>query len=334
MNVLLVHAHPEPRSFSSALARTASETLAAGGHAVTVSDLYAAGFNPVSGRQNFTTVRDSEYYKQQQEELYAAENDGFAPDVEAEIQKLEGADLLVFSFPMWWFGMPAILKGWVDRVLPMGRVYGNGRFYENGLGSARKARALILMTTGGGPAAVSGCGVNPSLRSILSPIQHGVFWFNGFLPLDPFVVWSPARLTAEARGHWLAQLGGRLGDIFNERPIQLPPLVDFPQFGLDTKKRFMVVLTKAETPTNLEPDPANIRGAIDSFVRSGFVLEHALTPPAAQPWRVFLRVRAQSREDVRARLSSLASSERLHLEMHELECETRQLEEIHVSAQA
>jgi hypothetical protein len=78
----------------------------------------------------------------------------------------------------------------------MGRVYGGGRFYESGLGATRQARALIPMTTGGGPAAVSGHGVNPSLRSILSPIQHGLFWFNGFLPLDPFVVWSPARLTA------------------------------------------------------------------------------------------------------------------------------------------
>jgi len=128
MNVFVVHAHPEPRSFSSALARTASETLSAAGHAVTVSDLYAAGFNPVSGRHNFVTVRNADYFKQQQEELYASENNGFAPDIEAEIGKLEAADLLVFSFPMWWFGMPGILKGWVDRVFPMGRVYGGGRF--------------------------------------------------------------------------------------------------------------------------------------------------------------------------------------------------------------
>src|SRR5215510_5331375 len=222
------------RSFSSALAQTASETLSAAGHAVTVSDLYAAAFDPVSGRHNFVTVRNPDYYKQQQEELYASENNGFAADIEPEIRALEAADLLVFSFPLWWFGMPGILKGWVDRVFPMGRVYGGGRFYENGLGAARKARALILMTTGGGPAAVSGRGVNPSLRSILNPIQHGIFWFNGFLPRDPFVVWSPARLTDEARGHWLASLRNRLTDIFEERPIQLPPLSDFPQFGLDT----------------------------------------------------------------------------------------------------
>jgi NAD(P)H dehydrogenase (quinone) len=333
MNVLIVHAHPEPRSFSSALARTASEALSAAGHAVTVSDLYAAAFDPVSGRHNFVTVRNPDYYKQQQEELYASENNGFAPDVEAEVRKLEAADLLVFSFPLWWFGMPGILKGWVDRAFPMGRVYGGGRFYENGLGAARKARALILMTTGGGPAAVSGRGVNPSLRSILSPIQHGIFWFNGFLPLDAFVVWSPARLTDEARGHWLGQLRARLAGVFDERPIQLPPLADFPQFGLDRKKRFMVVLTREKSTMDRDPDVANIRAAFDSFVKSGFVLEHSLTPPGSEPWRAFLSVRAESREEAQAQLSSLASSERLEFETHEIEFDTPQFEESRASAQ-
>lgn len=229
--------------------------------------------------------------------------------------------------------MPGILKGWVDRVFPMGRVYGGGRFYENGLGSARKARALILMTTGGGPVAVSRRGVNPPLRSILGPIQHGVFWFNGFLPLDPFVVWSPARLTDEAREQWLATLRARLISVFDEPPIQLPPLADFPQFGLDLKKRFMVVLARPEITTDREHDVANMLLAFDSWVRAGFVLEHALTPPGAEPWRAFLMVRAESREDVHARLCSLASPERLDVEIHEVEMDTRRFQNSGASVQ-
>ena len=317
MNVLVVHAHPEPRSFSSALARTAVETLSAAGHAVTLSDLYANGFNPVSGRHNFRTVHNPDYYKQQQEEMHASEHGGFAPDLESEIEKLEQADLLIFSFPLWWFGIPATLKGWVDRAFPMGRVYGGGRFYENGLGAARNARALILMTTGGGPAAFSGRGVNPSLGSILSPIQHGVFWFNGFRPLDPFVVWSPARLTNEGRGHYLTQLRLRLASVLDEATIQLPPLADFPQFGPDRKKRFIAVITStAEVQSKGPLDLASTRGGLELLVRSGFILEHAFTTPDVCPWRGFLTVRAESRDEVKAVLSSLLPLS--ELEIHEI----------------
>jgi len=217
---------------------------------------------------------------------------------------------------MWWFGMPGILKGWVDRVFPMGRVYGNGRFYENGLGSARKARALILMTTGGGPNATSGRGVNPPLRSILAPIQHGVFWFNGFLPLDPFVAWSPARMADDARAGCLDRLRARLAGIFDEAPIHLPPLTDFPQFGLDTKKRFMVVVTRPAGAR--DADEAALPSALGPLVRSGFVLDQAFTPSGAQSWRAFLTVRASSHEDVCAGVATLPGACQLGFEVHEI----------------
>ena len=85
--ILIVHAHHEPKSFTSALARAAAETLTEQGHKVDFSDLYAMKFDPVSDRRNFTTVRDPNFFKQQQEELYAAEHLGFAPEIEMEMQK-------------------------------------------------------------------------------------------------------------------------------------------------------------------------------------------------------------------------------------------------------
>jgi len=96
-NILIVHAHHEPKSFSSALARTAGETLTAQGHAVVYSNLNAVGFNPVSDRRNFTTVANPQYLKQQEAEGYATKNSGFAPDGETEMQKVEKCDLLAFS---------------------------------------------------------------------------------------------------------------------------------------------------------------------------------------------------------------------------------------------
>jgi len=149
MRVLIVHAHHEPKSFSSALYAQAAKTLSDQGHQVVTSDLYGQGFDPVSDRRNFVSVHDSEYLKQQVEEQYASQVSGFAPDLDAEIRKLESCDLLLFNFPMWWFGLPAILKGWVDRAFPMRRIYGDGKLYENGLGQAKK-RAMVIMTVGGG----------------------------------------------------------------------------------------------------------------------------------------------------------------------------------------
>ena len=71
-----------------------------------------------------------------------------------------------------------------------------------------------------------------------------------------------------------------------------------------------------------------MRTALDSLVRSGFVLEHTLTPSAAEPWRAFHRIRAESPENVQARLSSLESSQRLEMEIHEVEVNTRQFAEL------
>jgi putative NADPH-quinone reductase len=75
MNVFLVLAHPEPRSFNAALTRTAVETLERAGHTTDVSDLYAMRFDPVSDRRNFTTVKDAAYYKQQAEEQHATQHE-------------------------------------------------------------------------------------------------------------------------------------------------------------------------------------------------------------------------------------------------------------------
>ena len=120
MKVFIVYWHPEPKSFNGAMFRTACETLAAAAHQVCTSDLNEMGFNPVSGRHNFNTVKDPSYFKQQIEELHATENHGFAAEVEREIKKMEACDLMIWQFPMWWFGLPAVLKDGRIAFLPWG----------------------------------------------------------------------------------------------------------------------------------------------------------------------------------------------------------------------
>jgi putative NADPH-quinone reductase len=149
MNVLIVLAHPEPKSFNGALFDTAVRTFSALGDAVVTSDLYRMRFDPVSDRHNFRTVKDPSFLKLQIEETYATERDAFVPEIETEIRKIEACDLMILQFPLWWFGLPAILKGWADRVLAMGRTYGYGNIYATG--KFRGKRALLSLTTGGLP---------------------------------------------------------------------------------------------------------------------------------------------------------------------------------------
>lgn len=224
MKVLLVHAHPEPRSFCSALRDTAVAELGAQGHQVRVSDLYAMGFSPVSDRRDFVTVADADYLKPQREQLFAVQREGFAPDVAAELEKLFWCDLLIFTSPLWWFSVPAILKGWVDRVFVMGRIYGAGKVYETGGLSGRKA--MLALTTGGPAPSYAPGGRNGSMMSLLYPIHHGMFWFAGMEVLPPFVAYSAAHVGDEARAAMLEDLRARLRAIPETAPISF----DLPGF--------------------------------------------------------------------------------------------------------
>lgn len=219
MKIFIIYCHPEPQSFNGAMFRTAQQTLSEVGHEVKVSDLYQMNFNPVSGRHNFTTVKDSAYFKQQLEELYATENNGFAPEIEAEIQKLEWCDLMIWQFPLWCFTVPATLKGWVDRVYAMGRTYGGGKFYENGVFQGKKA--MLSLTTGGGVEAYQKGGFNGDIKGILRPIQRGMLQFFGFSVLQPHIVYAPAHLTDEDRTKCLQDYSDRLKQIFTEQPIEV-----------------------------------------------------------------------------------------------------------------
>ena len=120
MNVLIVHAHPEPKSFNTALRDHSVRALGGLGHAVQVSDLYAMNFNPVAGPGDFTDRADPDYLVYALEQRHGFETGTLAPDIQAEIETLMWCDLLILHFPLYWFSVPAILKGWIDRVLVSG----------------------------------------------------------------------------------------------------------------------------------------------------------------------------------------------------------------------
>lgn len=176
-------------------------------------------FDPVSDRRNLTTVKHAEFFKQQIEEMHATDVGGFAPDVEAELRKMEACDLMIWQFPLWWFGLPGILKGWADRVFAMGRTYGGERFYENGVFKGK--RALLSVTTGGPEAAYQKGGWNGDIHAILRPIQRGILRFTGWDVLAPNIVHASVRVSDEERQHWLRNWAARLRSIESEKPIEV-----------------------------------------------------------------------------------------------------------------
>jgi NAD(P)H dehydrogenase (quinone) len=219
MNIFIVYWHPEPRSFNGALLRTAVETLAGSGHSVKISDLHAMRFDPVSGRHNFITAKDPGYFKQQTEELHATEVRGFSVEIENEMEKLGWCDMLILQFPLWWFGLPAVLKGWVDRVFAMGRIYGMGRIYETGVFKGK--RAMLSLTTGGPEEAYRKGGFNGDIAAILRPIQRGILKFVGFSVLEPHIVFGPAHLSEAQRADKLERFADRLRGLADESPVEV-----------------------------------------------------------------------------------------------------------------
>lgn len=216
-HALIVHANPEPTSFGASLRDHAKRTLEDQGMTVEVSDLYAMGFDPVARAEEFTIRRFPERLWYDREQQHTVRNGELIADVKAEVEKLQRADLLVLTFPLWWFSVPAILKGWFDRVLVKDVAYGSGRRYEQG-GFAGK-RALIVTTTNAWPGMVAPDGLLGDAEIILWPLQNGVLGYTGFDVLPALVLNAVGFVADEDRHAMLDTLAARLVDWRTTDPI-------------------------------------------------------------------------------------------------------------------
>jgi len=202
MNVLIVYAHPEPKSFNGAMKDLAVETLRGAGHEVVVSDLYAMRFNPVVGEQDFLGERaNPEFLSIATEQTKALQSHTLAPDIVAEQYKLARADLLILQFPIWWFGMPAIMKGWADRVFARGFAYIAGRKYDTGMFKGKTA--MISATTGTSADTYAPDGIDGDIHSVLWPVHNGLLRYSGFDVVEPYVAYMPGRVSAVERQSYL-----------------------------------------------------------------------------------------------------------------------------------
>ena len=199
MHVLLVSAHPEPRSFNGALVDQAKAVFAEQGWEAETSDLYAMNFNPVASGADFKDLDPSDRLDYYAEQKRAYEVGALSDDIALEIEKIKRCDLMILQFPLYWFSVPAILKGWIDRVFVPGFAFGGGAWYDRG-GLVGK-RAMLSMTMAAFPEMMAPGGINGLLEVNLWPLQNGVLAFCGFDVLRPFIanavpyVDEPARLA-------------------------------------------------------------------------------------------------------------------------------------------
>lgn len=107
MKYLIIYAHPNPKSFNHAILETISEELKKKKKEFKVRDLYKIGFNPALSTKD----------------LSAIQNGAVPKDIEKEQEYIRKADTIVFIFPIWWSSMPAILKGYIDRVFSLKFAY-------------------------------------------------------------------------------------------------------------------------------------------------------------------------------------------------------------------
>jgi NAD(P)H dehydrogenase (quinone) len=225
MKVLIVHAHNEPQSFNASMKTVAVEELQAQGHEVVVSDLYAMQWKAVADASDFGSRANPDYLVYALEQRKGYESRTLAPDILAELEKLQWADLVIFNFPIYWFSMPAILKGWVDRVLISGLCYGGVRFYDRG--GLRGKKAMLAVTIGGQPHMLTEGGIHGELEEMLRPILRGTLAYTGMTVLPPFVAHHVPYIKPEQRTQLMEQYRQRLRELDTLTPLRVPSMDDF-----------------------------------------------------------------------------------------------------------
>lgn len=189
---LVVVGHPRPGSFCHALAAAAAGALTDAGHAVDVHDLYAEGFDPVLRPEEAVTTAEAGA---------SAFTVGADPLVTRHRRALAAAHTLVVAHPNWWGKPPAIMAGWMDRVLVPGVVY---RLADAG-GEPEcllPLRRLVVLTTGDTPAEREAAVFGDPLDAVWRRCVGG---YLGDAVVDRLLATPVAGASDAQRGAWLEQ---------------------------------------------------------------------------------------------------------------------------------
>jgi NAD(P)H dehydrogenase (quinone) len=184
MNALLVYAHPNPQSFNAALAKAIEEEIIANGGQIKVKDLYAIHWDPVLSMKDLQGIYS-----------------GTMPeDVKQEQADVAWADLVIMLAPVWWYSIPAILKGYIDRVFSFGFAY---KYTATGpLGLLKGKKGLFITTSGANRQDAEMGGMMSTLKKSLT----GVFAYSGFQEKKHHNLFAVPTVSDEERREMLAEV--------------------------------------------------------------------------------------------------------------------------------
>lgn len=219
----VVHAHPEPRSFCTSMAHEALRVLKGRGDDVTFSDLYALDFDPVVRASDFDDRVSGDYLVYTLEQRHAFRHDSLAPDIRREVEALLGSDTLLMIFPLYWFSVPALIKGWIDRCFLSGAMYGGKRIYGRG-GMAGK-RAAIGVSLGAREHMFGAQGIHGELAcGMLRHLLQGTLGYVGYEVLEPFFAWHIPYCSSDQREDTLMRWREYVTSLDHQPSLSMPQL--------------------------------------------------------------------------------------------------------------
>ena len=185
MKHLIIYAHPNQDSLNGYFKSTLVGHLQKNDHEVVVRDLYQMNFNPVLSSEDMAGQRKGQV----------------AGDVKQEQGHIAWAGCVTFIHPIWWTGLPAIMKGYIDRVLSYGFAYRYDQGIQKGLMTGKKA--VIINTFGKSQAEYGATGMDKAL-SLTS--DKGIYSYCGFDIKEHFFFDKADRTTVETIAEWKQQI--------------------------------------------------------------------------------------------------------------------------------
>lgn len=221
----IVYAHPESKSFVASMRDATQQALELNGWVTSVTNLSDLNFEPTAGAADFLSRANNDYLVYPLEQRQSYKSKTLSPDILAEVEAVKRADLLVLVFPIFWYSVPAQMKGWIDRVFLSGTFYGGTRFYDRG--GMKGKHAMVVASLGGrdymfGPSSIHG-----DLKGMLRHLLQGTLGYVGYSVYEPFFAYHVPYVSNEERVSMLTRLHGEIERLEIRSVIPMPSMDDF-----------------------------------------------------------------------------------------------------------